>query len=86
MLRDINTQYYKGINYPKSNGLPRNKSNRIFMDLDKWIQKFQKWKEKILPIAKAFLKKKKKKKPHRRICTLLTIYNYKAILGKQWKQ
>lgn len=61
MLGDINAQYYKGITYPKSNALPRNKSNRIFIDLDKWIQKFQKWREKILPIAKAFLKKKKKK-------------------------
>lgn len=60
MLGDINAQYYKGITYPKSNALTRNKSNRICIDLDKWIQKFQKWKEKILPIAKAFLKKKKK--------------------------
>lgn len=59
MLVDINTQYYKDVNYAKSNAIPKKKkSQQNFHGLDKLIQKFQKWKIKIPPLTKTLIKKR----------------------------
>lgn len=55
---DMNTQYYKDMNYLKSNAIQKKKSKKIFMGFDKLIQKSI-WKKKILPQTAKALKKEK---------------------------